>query len=205
MNVAVTLFAASIVTTQAPVPEHALLQPANDDEAAGVAANVTSDPSAYDAEHAAPQRIPAGAELTEPEPEPVRDTLRVNVVLNDAPTLFAASIVTEHAPVPEHAPVQPSNTAPGSGDGVSVTTVPPLYVAAQVEPQKIPSGDEVTVPGPVRVTDSRYESRVNVAVTAFAASIVRVQAPLPVHAPLQPANDEVASGVAVSVTSVPYP
>jgi hypothetical protein len=43
----------------------------------------------------------------------------------------------------------------------------------------------------------------NVAVTALAESMVTVQLPVPVHAPLQPVNAEVASGVAVKVTTVP--
>ena len=44
---------------------------------------------------------------------------------------------------------------------------------------------------------------VNVAVTEAAALIVTVQFPVPVHAPLQPVNVEVASGAAVNVTTVP--
>lgn len=40
----------------------------------------------------------------------------------------------------------------------------------------------------------------NVAVTCFALSIVAIQVPVPLHAPLQPVKVEPASGVAVSVT-----
>ena len=47
-------------------------------------------------------------------------------------------------------------------------------------------------------------SCVNVAVTDLAASIVTVHVDAePEHAPLQPLNDQPASGVAVSVTTVP--
>jgi hypothetical protein len=72
-------------------------------------------------------------------------------------------------------------------------------------PQKIPTGADVTVPEPVRVTVSVNSSgcAVNVAPTSFAASIVTTQLPVPEHAPDQPANVDEASGVAVSVTSVP--
>jgi hypothetical protein len=43
----------------------------------------------------------------------------------------------------------------------------------------------------------------NVAVTVLAASTVTVQLPLPLQAPLQPANVEPASGLAARVTLVP--
>ena len=60
------------------------------------------------------------------------------------------------------------------------------------------------LPEPVRVTVSVCSTSVNVAVTDFAASIVTVHVDAdPVHAPDQPANDEEAFGVAVSVTVVP--
>lgn len=45
--------------------------------------------------------------------------------------------------------------------------------------------------------------RVKVAVTDFTASIVTRHAPVPTQAPDQPAKIEVASGVALSATTVP--
>jgi hypothetical protein len=44
---------------------------------------------------------------------------------------------------------------------------------------------------------------VNVAVTASSEFMVRVHAPVPVQAPLQPANAEPAAGVATSEMLVP--
>lgn len=41
-----------------------------------------------------------------------------------APTDFAASTVTTHAPVPVHAPLQPANVEPDAAVAVSVTEVP---------------------------------------------------------------------------------
>jgi hypothetical protein len=78
-------------------------------------------------------------------------------------------------------------------------------VAAQVTPQSTPAGDDVTAPAPVpaRVTVSTRVSRVKVAVTDFAASIVMTHAPVPTQAPDQPAKVEVASGVAMRATTVP--
>ncbi len=65
---------------------------------------------------------------------------------------------------------------------------------------------ETTVPLPLPdlVTDSVNVLRVKVAVTFFAVSIVTEQDPIPEHAPPQPVKLDVASGVAVSVTAVPY-
>jgi hypothetical protein len=66
-----------------------------------------------------------------------------------AVTAWAALIVTEHVPVPEHpAPDQPLNDEPVAGLAVNVTTVPLLKVVEHVAPQLIPAGLEVTVPLP---------------------------------------------------------
>ena len=73
-------------------------------------------------------------------------------------------------------------------------------------PQLMPLGLEVTVPDPVpaRVTPSpNVEAVLNVAVTARAAVIETVQAPVPEHAPLQPAKLAPLLAEAVSVTEVP--
>ena len=71
----------------------------------------------------------------------------------------------------------------------------------------MPAGLEVTVPLPVpdlpTVSVNCCVCGVKVAVTPLAAFIVTLQPPLPEQAPLQLANVEPASGVAVSVTTVP--
>jgi hypothetical protein len=126
--VAVTDFAASIVTWQVPVPVHAPLQPEKIDPDAGVAVSVTEAPELKFAEHAEPQSIPAGDETTAPEPAPAFVTERAKVpgaaVVKVAVTDFAAPIVTWHAPLPVHAPDQWLKVAEGlpGAEGVSVTT-----------------------------------------------------------------------------------
>ncbi len=69
----------------------------------------------------------------------------------------------------------------------------------------MPAGLLVTVPLPVpaSVTVRANCVAVNVAVTLCAWLIVTWQLPVPVQAPLQPANVEPLAGVAVSVTRVP--
>src|SRR3990167_3293233 len=62
----------------------------------------------------------------------------------------------------------------------------------------MPLAATVPVPSPERTTVSRFDA--NVAVTLLAASIVTVQVPVPVHAPLQPMNAFLLTGVAVSTT-----
>jgi hypothetical protein len=70
----------------------------------------------------------------------------------------------------------------------------------------MPDGLLVTIPPPVPIllTVRVCMLRVNVATTVLAASIVTVQESVPLHAPLQPAKVEIESGVAKSVTSVPW-
>src|SRR5262245_26963318 len=66
-----------------------------------------------------------------------------------AATARAASIVTLHPPVPEHAPLQPAKVEPPAGVAVRLTTVPELKASVQSTPQAMPGGLDVTVPPPV--------------------------------------------------------
>ena len=61
----------------------------------------------------------------------------------------------------------------------------------------------VPLPVPLLLVVSAKLCRLNVAVTDWAEVIETTQEPVPVHAPLQPANVEPAAAVAVSVTEVP--
>src|SRR5687768_4226696 len=114
-------------------------------------------------------------------------------------------MVTVQAPEPLHAPDHAVKDEPASAVAASDTTAPESKVALQVAPQEIASGFDVTVPLPVpaRETVSAKVFFVKVADTDFAASMVTLQAPVPLQAPVQPANEEVASAAAVSATELP--
>jgi hypothetical protein len=143
---------AFMVTWHAPVPVQAPLQPAKVEPDAGAAVRLTTVPELNDAEQVEPQLMPAGELVTVPVPVPLFVTERLKLLLwsvNDAPTDFAALIVTWHEPVPLQAPLQPAKVEPDAGAAVRLTTVPELNDAEQVEPQLIPAGELVTVPVPV--------------------------------------------------------
>jgi len=72
---ALTLVLAVIVTVHVPVPVQPLaVHPANVDPFAGAAVSVTAVPPVYVSLQSVPQLMPAGLEVTLPEPAPVRVT-----------------------------------------------------------------------------------------------------------------------------------
>ena len=97
------------------------------------------------------------------------------------------------------------NTAPALACAVKVTTVPLVYGAAQVLPQSIPSGFDVTTPVPAPAFDTvKVNAVLKVAVTLMAALTVTVHGfAWPAQAPLHPPKTEFALGCAVNVTTVP--
>lgn len=118
---------------------------------------MTGVPDAYDAEHETPQKIPEGVLTTVPEPAPANETDSRKVeteISKFAVTTFAELMVTEHAPVPEQAPLQPVNADPAAAVAARLTTAPELNEAPQVAPQLMPAGEDVTVPVPVPVLDT---------------------------------------------------
>jgi hypothetical protein len=199
-----------MVKLQVPVPEQAPDQPAKTEPAAGVAVRVIRVLVLKLAEQVAPQLIPAGALLTEPEPVPARVTFTGKAAgMKVALTDWAEFMVTEQAPVPVQAPPQPANTeAAEVGVAVSATTVPWRYVSLQVAPQLIAPGELVTVPEPVPVLLTervKVGAGEKVAVTGTAeVPMVKLQVPVPEQpAPVQPANtDAEDDGVAVRVIRV---
>ena len=84
-KLAVTVWAALIVTVHVPVPvQPPPLQPLNVEPAAGVAVNVTAVPLANAAEQVAPQEMPVGALVTVPKPFP--------------PRMMSSAVVVSHVP-----------------------------------------------------------------------------------------------------------
>src|ERR1043166_759789 len=149
--------------------------------------------------------MPVGFDVTVPEPLPALATVSVKrCSVNVAVTVVAAVIVVVHVLVPvQPPPDQPVNVDPFAGVSVSVTDWLKLKSAAQVDPQLIPVGFDVTVPAPfpALATVSVNRCSVNVAVTVVAAVIVVVHVLVPVQPPPdQPVNVEPFAGVAVSVT-----
>jgi hypothetical protein len=118
-------------------------------------------------------------------------------------------MVKVHAPVPVQAPPQPAKVDVASGVGVRVTVVPAYTDARHVTGQLIACGcdEDVTDPLPVPLKGKAMVNacsiRLNVAVTDLDPLIVTTHGAVPVQPPLHPSNVEVASGVAVRVTSVP--
>jgi hypothetical protein len=130
VKVAVTLFAASIVTLQLLLElGQAPPQPPNVLPLAGVAVSVTTVPDVSDAEHVPGHEMPPTLDDTLPVPVPPVATESVKLggvtgASNVAVTLRAALIVTVHAPVPVQAPLQSANVLPFVGVAVSRTVVP---------------------------------------------------------------------------------
>ncbi len=178
-----------------------------------VAVRVTAVPELKFAVQFAVQLIPLGLLVTVPEPVP--EKFRVSVtgggpeVANVAVTEeFADRVTTQVVEVPVHAPDHPEKVEFAAGVSVSVTLVPEARLVLQLVPQLIPDGLLVTVPVPVPDNatlklKSLGAFGLKVAVTEVFWLIVTTQDPVPLQAPFHPANVELESADAVSVTWVP--
>jgi hypothetical protein len=155
------------------------------------------------------QVIPAGLLETVPAPFPPRATVSVGKALKVAVTCWLAFIVTSHVePVPlQPPPLQPAKVELVAGVAVSLTCVPRLKGALQVDPQLIPGGILVTVPFPARLTiNTGALAAAKFAVTFWLALSVNTHVELVLrHAPVHPTKDELVPAVAVRVTAVLSP
>ena len=126
MNVAVTLFAAFMVTTQvSAVPVQPPDQPLNTDPLLGAAVSVTLVLSLKLVLQKEPQMTPAGLLVTGPLPVPALPTVKMGPAwLKWALTPLAAVMLTTQVEVPLQAPDQPANTDPLLAVAVNVTLVP---------------------------------------------------------------------------------
>ena len=125
-NVAVTLCAAVMLTTQLPTPLQAPPQPEKPQPSAGVAVNVTCVPPVKLALHVDGQLIPVGELVTVPLPVTLTDNVAfcTNVAVTDS----AAFIATVQLPLPLQAPPQLLKAQPPAGVGVKVTCDPPVKI-----------------------------------------------------------------------------
>ena len=197
------------VRLQAPVPEQAPVQPAKTEPPVGAASSVTALPLLKLKVHVVPQFMPAGTLVTEPLPVPANATVSGTVdETKFAPTTCDAFIVTEQAPVPEQAPVQPANTELACGLAVRSTVEPESNAAEQLVVHAIPAGVLLTVPIPVPEVltvsvNCGGAAEENVAPTEVSEFNAKVQAPVPVHPPVHPANAKPLAGATVRDTCVP--
>ena len=116
----------------------------------------------------------------------------------------AADIVTLPS-LQSASPVQPANAEPAAGVAVRATESPAAKEVLQVAPQLIPAGLLVTVPLPVpafEIVNVLGGAALNVAVQLRAADIVTLPS-LQSASPVQPANVDPETGVAVNVTTCP--
>ncbi|MES2098572.1 MAG: hypothetical protein V4569_02020 [Pseudomonadota bacterium] len=120
-----------------------------------------------------------------------------------AVTLVAPATVTLHTATPLQAPLQPAKSQPSLGAALNVVLVPSAKGWLQSALQASPIGEEFTVPDPTNATAKACVTGVKVAVTAVSPAIVSAQGPVPLHAPLQPANVQPADGTAFSTRLVP--
>jgi hypothetical protein len=153
VNSAVADFAAVIATEQvAAVPEHAPLQLASCQPVIGAAVSVTDVPYSNELEHADPQSIVPGDDVTAPLPIAVtlsNSDCSANVaVAACAPWTVVAHVVDD----PKHAPLQLENVEFAPAFAVSITAVPAANVAEQLASalpvHAIPAGLELTAPLP---------------------------------------------------------
>jgi hypothetical protein len=149
----VTAASEVIVTEQEPAPEHAPPHPANLEPLLAAAERVTVVPSANVASQFPPQSMPAGCDVTRPEPLPPRVTVSLWLAVggggscsNVAVTLALEAIW--QPPFPEQSPLHPANRQPAAGAADKPTLVPLAKEAAQVAPQSMPAGVDVTRPLP---------------------------------------------------------
>src|SRR5437870_3643000 len=153
-----------------------------------------------------PQSMPAGVEVTVPPPT-LLTVSRCWAMVNMAVTVVALLMVTTHGSAPEQpAPDQPAKVPLPVGVAVRVTWAPKLKLAAQVGPQSMPAGLEVTVPRalPALATVSVNWLSTKVAVTVAAPATETVQVPAPAQPPpSQPVKVEPAAAAANRVSVAP--
>ena len=176
LKMAVTNWAADMVTVQEPNPGHPgnPFQPANVAPPLGAAVSVTEVLAGkFELQKVPPfpQLIPAGALVILPTPLPPKPTVKLNPPPDDVKLAFtfsdAAIVTLQTVEVLVQAPVQPVKVDPPLGAAVKVTIVFGAYATAQVVPplpQLMPAGLLRTFPVPATVTVKRFPAPLGVVV-----------------------------------------
>jgi hypothetical protein len=125
-------------------------QPEKVEPLLGIAVSVIIAPWGKSSLQSLPQLMPTGDEVTLPAPPPERVTVRVCKTGEKlAVTVVSAASVTTQVPMPvQPPPDQPAKIEPPVGAAVSVTLWPASNCAAQLAPQVMPAGFDVTEPEP---------------------------------------------------------
>src|SRR5207237_10193547 len=141
---------------QPPGPLHAPPQPAKLELESGTALNDTPDPDGAVMLHVPGQSIPAGDEVTRPDPLPVNGNATVMRPVGGGPdvekvavTSRSVSIVRVQSPVPEHSPCQPAKVDPGAGTARSWTLALAAMFSVHCAPQSKAGLDECTLSKPL--------------------------------------------------------
>ena len=106
--------------------------------------------------HVPGQSMPAGDEVTRPDPLPVNGNATVMRPVGGGPdvekvavTSRSASMVTVQSPAPEHSPCQPAKVEPEAGTARSWTLALAAMLSVHTAPQSKAGLEERTVPEPL--------------------------------------------------------
>ena len=126
-----TEVAAFTVTVQVPVPEQPLpLQPVKVEPAAGTAVKVTA-PFVNEAEHVAPQEMPAGLLVTVPLPAPVEETASVDIDVVPLPAPVEATVSVDVDVVDTPVPVTSGERVSPSAEKLTLVLASAVVVGAK--------------------------------------------------------------------------
>ena len=149
------------------------------------------------------QSMPAGVEVTRPEPLPGKATVTCEgwPLVKVAVTSRSASIVTEQS-APEQAPCHPANVEPAAGTAVSCTLLFDGTLGVQSALHSIAGEDERTAPDPfpamrmvsVRALGPPLPDPLSLGVHAAKASAPRQAHPIALIAPPRPTVPQTSVG-----------
>ena len=208
VKLAVADRAALIVTTHVPVPLHAPLHPAKVDPAAAVAVSVTAVLSRVGRRARGAAADAAGLLVTVPLPVPVLLTDKACCTEREARRRRLRRCSRDGAGARAAARAAPAREGRPGGRRRGERHGRPGRVGRRARGAAVDAGRVARHRAGAGAESCSTDkacctSGVKLAVAVRAALIVTTHAPVPLHAPLQPAKVDPAAGVAVRVTAVP--